>query len=102
LILFFTLTALFSFITILLFHTNSFTNTKITSEGIITLCYFKSVLKVADEKELPIFCHKNHEDGTSLFFIVDGGYVYNDETIKSALIHSTEKGIISEKAYANG
>lgn len=71
-------------------------------KSIITLSSFTSILKVADEKELPIFCHKIHEDGTALYFIVDGDYVYNYETIKSALIHTTEKGIISEKAYANG
>ncbi|MGB2993667.1 MAG: DUF5305 family protein [Paenisporosarcina sp.] len=71
-------------------------------KSIITLSSFISVLKVADEKELPIFCHKIHEDGTALYFIVDGDYVYNYETIKSTLIHSTEKGIISDNAYANG
>ena len=71
-------------------------------KSIITLSSFKSVLKVADEKELPIFCHKIHEDGTALYFIVDGDFVYNYETIKSSLTQSTEKGIISEKAYANG
>jgi len=71
-------------------------------KSIITLSSFKSVLKVADEKELPIFCHKIHEDGNALYFIVDGDYVYNYETIKSNLIHSTEKGIISDNAYANG
>jgi len=71
-------------------------------KSIITLSSFTSILKVADEKELPIFCHKIHEDGTALYFIVDGEYVYNYETIKSTLIHSTEKGIISDNAYANG
>ena len=69
---------------------------------VITLSSFTSILKVADEKELPIFCHKIHEDGTALYFIVDGDYVYNYETIKSNLIHSTDKGIISDNAYANG
>jgi len=71
-------------------------------KSIITLSSFTSILKVADEKELPIFCHKIHEDGTALYFIVDGDYVYNYETIKSNLIHSTDKGIISDNAYANG
>jgi hypothetical protein len=74
----------------------------IDQKSIITLSSFKSVIKVADEKELPIFCHKIHEDGSALYFIVDGDFVYNYETIKSSLIHSTEKGVISEKAYANG
>jgi hypothetical protein len=74
----------------------------IDQKSIITLSSFTSILKVADEKELPIFCHKIHEDGSAVYFIVDGDYVYNYETIKSTLIHGTEKGIISDNAYANG
>lgn len=70
-------------------------------KSIITLSSFKSILKVADEKELPVFCHKTHEEGTAIYFIVDGDYVYNYETIRFAQTQSNEKGIISEKAYVN-
>ncbi|WP_438315325.1 DUF5305 family protein [Sporosarcina sp. FA9] len=69
---------------------------------IISMYSFKSILKIADEKELPIFCHKMYGDGNAVYFIVDGDYVYDYETVKSTVTTSTEKVSGSEKAYADG
>ena len=69
---------------------------------IITLQSFKSVIQIADEKELPIFCYKGHLDESAVYFIVDGDYLYNYETMRTDLIRSTEKVSESDKAYAKG
>lgn len=71
----FILSGLFVSISLFLLQSTSFTTAEITNEG---------------------------KDGSAIYFIFDGDNVYNYETIKTALIHITEKGIISEKAYANG
>ena len=74
---------------------------KNAQNSIISLHSFSSIIKIADEKELPIFCHRTHEDGSAVYFIVDGDYIYDYETIKTALVRSTEKGEGSEITYAN-
>ena len=69
-------------------------------KSIISLTSFKSILKIADEKELPIFFHKIHHDGRAVYFIVDGDYLYNYETLKIDLIRSTKKEVGSIEVYA--
>ncbi|WP_164667894.1 DUF5305 family protein [Virgibacillus doumboii] len=69
----------------------------IAKKSIFTLDSFKSVIKIADEKELPIFCYNDHHDGSAVYFIVDGDYLYSYETHKSI---ETRTG--SETAYAKG
>lgn len=71
----------------------------IAHKSIITLTSFKSVLKIADEKELPIFYHKIHQDGRAAFFIIDGDYFYTYETLKTELVRSSKKGVESDEIY---
>ena len=71
-------------------------------KSLITLQSFKDVIKIADEKELPIFCYKVHLDESAVYFIVDGDYIYNYETIKLTIIQPTAKGVESDEAYAKG
>ncbi|MFZ3577027.1 DUF5305 family protein [Virgibacillus sp. DJP39] len=71
-------------------------------KSIFTLDTFKSIIKIADEKELPIFCCKDHQDGGAAYFIVDGDYMYNYETSRTELIRSAKKVEESDKAYARG
>ncbi len=77
---------------------------KINSDDktVITLQSFKSIIKIADEKELPIFHHRIHEDGSAVYFIADGDYLYNYETIKLTIAHSTEDIVDRDEAYAKG
>ena len=72
----------------------------IAQKSIITLTSFKSILKIADEKELPIFYHNVHQDGRTAYFIIDGDYFYNYETPKTELVRSTKKGVGSDEVYA--
>lgn len=68
----------------------------------ITLLSFKSIIKIADEKELPIFYHRIHQDGRAVYFIADGDYLYNYETIKLTIARSTEGIVEGDEAYAKG
>ena len=54
------------------------------------------------KKNFLFFATRAHQDGSAVYFIVDGDYLYNYETIKTDLVRSTEKGAESEEAYANG
>ena len=77
---------------------------KVNSDNktMITLQSFKSIIKIADEKELPIFYHRIHQDGRAVYFIADGDYLYKYETIKLTIARSTEKILDSDEAYAKG
>lgn len=75
-------------------------NINTNHKTIIILQSFKDVIKIADEKELPIFCYKVHLDGSAVYFIVDGDYLYNYKTIKLIIAHPTETVVESDKAYA--
>lgn len=77
-------------------------NINTAEKSIISLQSFKSVIQIADEKELPIFCYKLDEDGSAVYFIVDGDYLYNYETMKMDLARSTEDVSESDEAYAKG
>ena len=68
----------------------------------ITLQSFKSIIKIADEKELPIFYHQIHQDGSAIYFIADGDYLYKYETIKLTIARSTEEILDGDEAYAKG
>lgn len=78
---------------------------KLNTDGksTIILQSFTSIIKIADEKELPIFCHKVFKDGSAIYFIIDGEYIYHYETMKSEVVQrATEKGAESDEAYAKG
>lgn len=77
---------------------------KINSDDktIITLQSFKSIIKIADEKELPIFYHRLHQDGSAVFFIAEGDYLYRYETVKLTNAHSTEEILDGDEVYAKG
>lgn len=68
----------------------------------IILQSFQDLIKIANEKELPIFCYKVHLDQSATYFIVDGDYLYNYETIKVIISYPTEVDVESDKAYAKG
>ncbi|WP_172373351.1 DUF5305 family protein [Sporosarcina jiandibaonis] len=68
----------------------------------ITLQSFKSIIQIADEKELPIFYHRIHQDGSALYFITDGDYLYKYETVKLTIARSTEEILDGDEAYAKG
>ncbi|MEK5067052.1 DUF5305 family protein [Sporosarcina sp. FSL K6-1508] len=74
----------------------------IDQKSILTLDSFKSVLKIADDKELPIFFHNDHQDGSAIYFIVDGDYLYSYVTSITDLIPRTSKRIRKAKTYAIG
>ncbi|WP_342433986.1 DUF5305 family protein [Neobacillus sp. FSL H8-0543] len=71
----------------------------IVQKSIFILDSFKSVIKIADEKELPIFSSKDHKEESTVYFIVDGDYLYTYETNKMT---ETEKKSRNDKAYARG
>ncbi|WP_423800229.1 DUF5305 family protein [Neobacillus sp. SAB-20_R2A] len=73
----------------------------IAQKSIFSLDSFKSIIKISDEKELPIFFNKDHKEESAVFFIVDGDYLYTYETPKTN--NSDMKKITgSDKAYARG
>ncbi|MEH7252630.1 DUF5305 family protein [Neobacillus niacini] len=74
----------------------------ITQKSIFVLDSFKSIIKIADEKELPIFFNKDQEEEIAIYFIVDGEYLYSYETRKMTNVPDTEKITGSDKAYARG
>ncbi|QUW23535.1 hypothetical protein JSQ81_08555 [Sporosarcina sp. Marseille-Q4063] len=75
---------------------------KINSDDktMITLQSFKSIIKIADEKELPIFYYRTHQDGSAVYFIADGDYLYRYETVKLTIARSTEEILDGDEAYA--
>lgn len=73
----------------------------IAQKSIFSLDSFKSIIKISDEKELPIFFNKDHKEESAVYFIVDGDYLYTYETPKTN--NSDMKKITgSDKAYARG
>ena len=77
---------------------------KVNSDNktMITLQSFNSIIKIADEKELPIFYHQIHQDESAIYFIADGDYLYNYETIILTTARSTEEILDGDEAYAKG
>ena len=71
-------------------------NIHTNQKSIITLQSFKDVIKIADEKELPVFYHSVHLNESAVYFIIDGDYLYNYETVKSTMAQPTEKGVESD------
>jgi hypothetical protein len=74
----------------------------ITQKSIFVLDAFKSIIKIADEKELPIFFNKDQKEEMAIYFIVDGEYLYTYESRKMNNVPETEKLTGSDKAYARG
>jgi hypothetical protein len=74
----------------------------ITQKSIFTLDSFQSIIKIADEKELPIFFYKDHQTNSGNYFLVDSDYLYNYETIKTDVVPATKKGAGSDNSYARG
>ncbi|MEH7387279.1 DUF5305 family protein [Bacillus sp. JJ1521] len=74
----------------------------LTQKSIFVLDSFKSIIKISDEKELPIFSNRDEKGDISLYFIVDGDYLYTYETDKVNRVSDTEKIAGSDKKYASG
>lgn len=74
----------------------------VNENSIFTLDSFKSILKIADEKELPIFFCKNHQVGSAEYFIVDGNYVYSYQTALTGVVQGAADESEKGKAYAIG
>jgi hypothetical protein len=74
----------------------------IAQKSIFVLDSFKSIIKIADEKELPIFLNKDQKEEIAIYFIVDGEYLYTYETSQMGNVSETEKLTGSDKAYARG
>lgn len=55
----------------------------IAQKSIITLDSFKSVIKIADERELPVLFYKDKHQEIGIYFIIDGDYLYSYETSKT-------------------
>lgn len=72
----------------------------IAQKSIITVTSFKSILRIADEKELSIFFQKVHYDGRAVYFIVEGDFLYTYETVKIDLARNTRKAVRSDELYA--
>ncbi len=75
-------------------------NENLNQKSIISLTSFKSIVKIADEKELPIFFHTSHQENQAIYFIVDGNYVYNFETAKIEVVRSAGNRVESHELYA--
>jgi len=73
-----------------------------TQKSILTLDSFTSVLKIADDKELPIFLHEDQQNDSAVYFIVDGDYFYSYETTLIDPVPVTSKGKRKGKTYAIG
>jgi Family of unknown function (DUF5305) len=72
----------------------------ISQKSIFVLDSFKSILKIADEKELSIFLNKDQKEASAVYFIVDGDYLYTYETIK--MNHIPNDTNLGSDAYARG
>lgn len=60
-------------------------------KSIITLQSFSSVLKIADEKELPIFYINNTQQDIAIYFIVEDEYLYQYEVSKIDILSRSSK-----------
>jgi hypothetical protein len=69
---------------------------------IFTRQSFKSIIKIAIEKELPIFHHRIHQVVSAIYFFTAGDYLYNYETIKLTIVRSFEEILDGDEAYAKG
>jgi hypothetical protein len=69
-----------------------------TQKSVVALDSFKSMVKISDEKEFPIFLEKEK----SIFYIVDGDYLYTYEARKTNNMPEIEKKAGSDKVYARG
>ncbi len=74
----------------------------VSQKSIFTLYSFKSLLKISDEKELPIFSFRESLNESATYFIIDGDYFYNYETSNVSLVRSTNKDTGVGKAYVEG
>jgi hypothetical protein len=72
----------------------------ITQKANITLDSISSLIRLADERELPIFFID--EKGSLFYFILDGDYLYSFEPNQLNFSQVMEKEIGSEKVYARG
>lgn len=73
-----------------------------TQKSKLSLDSFSSVLKIADEKELPIFLYEDQQNDSAVYFIVDGDYLYSYETTIIDPVPVTTKGRRKGKTYAIG
>lgn len=71
-----------------------------TQKSIFVLDSFKSVLKIADEKELPIFYFIDLQNESDIYFLVDGDYLYSYEARKTEVISAAKKKTGSDRLYA--
>ncbi|HEY2422228.1 MAG TPA: DUF5305 family protein [Neobacillus sp.] len=74
----------------------------LTQKSIFILDSFKSVIKIADEKESPILYYKDQQSGSEVYLIVDGDYLYSYELSKTDLVSEIKQGAGRDKAYARG
>lgn len=74
----------------------------IVQKSIFVLDSFQSILKIADDKELPIFFSKDQKEDTGVYFIVDGNYLYTYDVNKMNELHDAENEVRSDKVYAKG
>ncbi|QCJ44343.1 hypothetical protein FAY30_21900 [Bacillus sp. S3] len=72
----------------------------ISQKSIFILDSFQSVIKISDEKELPIFFYKDHQNKSGTYFIVDGDYLYSYETSNTDLVSVAKSEMESEQIYA--
>ena len=68
-------------------------------KSIITVQSFTSILRIADEKELPIFHINNQQSEFATYFIVEGEYFYQYEVskIENVLSRSSKKAPGSDR-----
>jgi hypothetical protein len=69
---------------------------------IFTRQSFKSIIKIAIEKELPIFHHRIHQVVSAIYSLADRDYLYKHETIKLTIARSSEEILDGDEAYAKG
>lgn len=70
------------------------------NKSIFTLYSFKSVLKLSEDKELPIFFYRDSLEETGTYFVVDGDYLYTYETVKVDLVRNPNKDVGIGDAFA--
>ena len=66
------------------------------NKSIFTLYSFKSVLKLSEDKELPIFFYRDSLEEIGTYFVVDGDYLYTYETVKVDVIRNPNKDVIGD------
>lgn len=70
------------------------------NKSIFTLYSFKSVLKISEDKELPIFLYRDALEEIGTYFVVDGDYLYTYDTVKVDLIRNSNKDVDIGDAFA--